>query len=189
MISQKVVFQPPAQMPRLKPQAVQHLRIEFIAFEVPLDPVHNAQRGGVGLPTVALTGRVFQDPPTDPLLLPRFALLRIRGAQIVKVMEVIEPELVPLRVIPILGLPEHFFLVQEQEMPGTQQAPGFFCTFGPMAGFFPASRQVVLFDCWAVNAAPEAPIDLNRLKVANGVPILRDFHSDFVCILPVLKMQ
>ena len=76
-----------SQVPRLNRQTVQGFLGKLVAGEGPLDPIYDALRERIRIPTKTLAGRVFCYPAVNELPVPVAPILCLAGVQVIEVMQ------------------------------------------------------------------------------------------------------
>src|SRR3990167_4403011 len=92
-----------------------------ITSQSPFDPVDYAKRSWIRLPSRSLRRVVFQNPSGQQRFVPTCAGLRSFSIQIVEVVEIIAPEIIYCRVIPVFGGNKRALFVEEAEYPRIEQ--------------------------------------------------------------------
>ena len=103
VVAQQMALQAAGEITNLDRQTVEPSRFQGIARPRPLNPVDDAQRQRVRLPAVAMTRRIVGDPAGDQGALPVPAFRRAFCVEVVEVMQVVQPEFVPVRPVPVGG--------------------------------------------------------------------------------------
>ena len=89
MVAEQVPLQATGQISHLDGQAVDPALFQPVPGKSPLDPVDDAERRRIGLPTVPDTGRVVADPALYQSTMPTPLLIRCIRVEDVEVVQVI----------------------------------------------------------------------------------------------------
>ena len=122
MIAEQMIFERGAENAHLRREALPRRRIEFVTRERPCDPVHDPQRGRIRLPTIARGRWIFQNPARHHVAMPWQSTGCAFGAQIVEIMQIVEPELGCIRPVPAGGVLQLAVLADESKSLRRQQA-------------------------------------------------------------------
>ncbi len=124
MVAEQVPFERPRQDAGLQDQAPQRILAEITAFQRPRDPVPDPPRQRIGFPADALHRRVFGQPAGDQRAVPIGAPAGALGEQVVEIVQMVEPELRAVGVVPAGALGQVALLGKQQQPAGTGHRRG-----------------------------------------------------------------
>src|SRR6056297_2732664 len=170
VIAEEVAFQTLAQESSLNRDTVQHTFDRLVPGQQPLDPVHQPQRYGVRLPAIPVSGRILRDPACNQGTMPFRPLTSAFRDQVIKIMQIVQPELGPLGAIPVFG-PFHAALLPDKPERRRPRLPRFTETCKPISRTRPRRwrRSQVRFG--AIQPKPYPPIYLDWPQVPDGMEI------------------
>ena len=102
-----------AQPAGLHRQAVARRGVQNLARERPLDPIHDAPGDGIRIPADARARRVFLDPAPDQARMPFVAQARVRGVEVIEIMQIVGPQQRAAAPLPIGRPGTHALQVQQ----------------------------------------------------------------------------
>ena len=171
MIAEQVRFDPAREPPDLYGQALDALRRERVTTQGPLDPVDDSERRGVRLPPGAARRRILAHPASQQLVMPGGPARRVTGVEVVEVVEMVAPQPAEPGIVPAV-FRQLARVVEELEAPRSMHAGGPLGTGHPGArcGVSAGGRGPQIH-ARTGQPEPDSPVQLDRLQVADGIPV------------------
>ncbi len=170
VIAKQVKLQPPRQVARLHREAMHALGRQGIASQRPLDPIDDTHRCRIGLPARTASRRILAHPLRHQHYMQRVAQRGILRVEVIEIVQVVAPQLGQRRIIPGAGT-QFVGLVEETKAPGIEQARLAPRRELPLPRAGPQRRRRPRIGRRANQAEPQPPVDLDRLQMADRVPV------------------